>query len=101
MTWSGPWHVGDRVRVFNSRNGRVVPLEGRLRAVFPNGTIEWLNFAEPDEDGPEHLAERCMDCNRLHRRRDVLCINCDSEFDKTLPTWAKRIINPINSNEGA
>lgn len=80
---------GDRVRRFETRGGWVVALRFGLRVVFPDLTIEYLDFCEPDEDGSEWLKGRCAECNQEHRNwKDALCVNCGEERPEA-PAWLK------------
>jgi hypothetical protein len=84
------FRFGDRVRHGECRGGIVVPLTDehgqRLHAIWPDGSVSWLDYLEPDQDG--YTRERCNDCDTEFRTSipgDVLCVNCANESPQIRP----------------
>jgi hypothetical protein len=97
------FRFGDRVRLGAMRGLVVLPIDGRLRAVAPDGRLFWLDHFVPDEgpDGPIRPNEwhRCAECGNA-TTDDILCCNCDGDLANArqcgptavfweLPQWAR------------
>lgn len=92
------YRFGDRVRLGATRGGIVLPVDGKLRAVTPDGRLHWLDHWVTDE-GPDgrifpdewDLCELCGNPTKGEYARTASCAHsfgCRNCNDEVRPlTW--------------